>query len=68
MRRGRAAPFSGRRAVDQPDHDRKGQNSTGHALNGAIENADSTPAASAMAARFHPQARMIERPTARNVG
>ena len=32
-----------------------------------LENADSTPAASAMAARFHPQARTIERPTARNL-
>src|SRR5258707_6433388 len=42
-------------------------NSTGHALNGAIASADNAPARSAIAARFHPQDRMIARPTARNL-
>src|SRR5689334_14550653 len=41
--------------------------STGHASKGDIDNVDSAPAPSAMAARFHPQDRMIERPAARNL-
>src|SRR5665213_3794330 len=43
------------------------RNNTGHALNGAMASADSAPATSAMAARFHPQARMIARPAARSL-
>ena len=42
-------------------------NSTGQALNGAIASADIAPATSAMAARFQPQARMIESPATRNL-
>src|SRR5258708_39234769 len=41
-------------------------NSTGHALNGAIASADNAPASSAIAARFHPHARMIARPMLRS--
>src|SRR6202041_3623669 len=43
------------------------RNSTGHALNGAMASDDSAPATSAMMARFHPQARMIERPALRSL-
>src|SRR6202022_4396680 len=45
----------------------KVKNSTGHASNGAIARADSAPATSAMAARFHPHDRMIASPAARSL-
>src|SRR6202048_5493767 len=45
----------------------KVRNNSGQALNGAIANDDSAPAASAIAARFHPHARMIARPAVRGL-
>src|SRR5205085_11400175 len=45
----------------------KVRTTTGQALKGATAGADSAPATIAMAARFHPQARMIERPAARSL-